>query len=197
MYSEQEMIDIATVFDALNEIFPNQALSQKAVKFYASLFYRAGLSVDDIRTAVADMMNSAKFYPKPGEIIQTAQGGTKEEQAARSWALLLDSLEHPSVSSYRPVVFDDGRINWTVNRMGGIGLFLTARPEQLQQFWYEFKRLFAIADKDPCIEPRKTLNPSKKRPVLIGDQEKCLLLLETAKPEVKGFLPKLAVKVLK
>lgn len=111
--TEQDRDQFAEVMAVLASIFEKQ-LSTTLVEAYFSALN--GLSIEQIRTAANLIVRNSRFFPKPAEFYELAQGNT-EDQAAQAWALLLRTLSQ--VGSYRSLYVTDGTMAAAIRETWG------------------------------------------------------------------------------
>jgi hypothetical protein len=178
MYTEQEQTEIVALFSRLGSIYGKDT---DAIDMYMAAFFVAELSVDDISKGIQGHLLDTKagaFYPKPSDILRNVRGSI-EDEAIEAWVAVLDAVKRSDVTSFGPVVFDNPKINWTVNRMGGIGIIKTGSAEQKDLYQKKFCKFYRVAKDDLQCNPSHNIHS----PVLIGNLEKCAKLLAG---EVKG-----------
>lgn len=141
----------------------------------------------EVRRAMGVVM-SGKTYgaPKPGELVEIIEGSA-DDRAMRAWTRVLAAIQ--GVGSYSSVAFDDPIIHAVIAHMGGwtelCRMTIDETPFRAQEFtkrYQGYARQRVVPPYPPVLtghiaqDPR-ALEPDK-RPALIGDQPRCLAVIE-------------------
>lgn len=84
----------AEVVAVLGTVF-EKSWTPKLIDAYFSAL--SDLSIEQVQHAVNVIARTSKFFPKPAEIIEAAQGSI-DDQAERAWTLFLDAVERHGVT---------------------------------------------------------------------------------------------------
>ncbi len=137
---------------------------------------------------------NGQFFPKPSDIIREIEGD-EDLKAVEAWDKAVKAISQ--YGSYRTVVFDDPCIHAAIDRLGGWQKFCMHTEKERPFIEKEFSRSYKVYLKAKYFEySRKligyheqedSLNPHPKNtgmePVLIGDKEKAILILEHGEKE--------------
>jgi hypothetical protein len=146
---------------------------------------------DEVRVAVnlhVRNPDTGQFMPKIADIIKFLEGNTLT-QAMRAWQKVQDAMRR--VGTYASVVFDDPLIHAVLDDMGGWQLLGRVQDDEIQFKAREFeKRYQTYKLKPPATYPRKLhgifeientrLGYPPPEPVLIGDEERAMLVFNSA-----------------
>ena len=183
MYNLTEQKEIAKVFDFLAIAYGEKSNLDR-IKAYMTIFYRAGLTPTEIAAGAelhaGDTSRAGTFYPKAADIIRQAQG-SGDDQGTKAWYTLKDASCKPGMSSHVPVSFDDGKINYVVNSMGGMAVFITASADEKHWLMKEFLQCYKIAGIDEVCKPSAKLDLPT---IYIGDKDKCLALKSSGRKAI-------------
>jgi hypothetical protein len=97
----------------LAEIF-NEPVSTPRMNAYFSAL--SDLSIDRVEAAVAQLMRTAKFFPKPIEIREALQGSTRD-QAETAWRTFLKLVIEENY--YPSLQVQDGTLAFAIEQFGG------------------------------------------------------------------------------
>lgn len=126
---------------SMAELFERQ-LSEQVVSLYWETL--KGYSDQDIMRAFNQAVKTCRFFPKPAELIECAQGN-KSEQAILAWEKVYKATS--SVGSYESVKFDDPAIHSCIEMMGGWPELCLIKPDEMKWKQKEFERLYAVMEK--------------------------------------------------
>lgn len=188
--SEQEQDQIAAAFDFLAVVY-DKSIDIKQIDAYVSVFASAGLTAQDIEDGAhrhaANTERAGQFFPKPSDIINQVKGDNKVS-STRAWLKVLEVKRKGGLSSNRRVVFDDPKINYTINSLGGMTVINTADAEGLEKIRWNFEAYYnAARGNESGSDSCKPTGDEIHKTLLIGNQDKCVALL-TAKraPAIDG-----------
>lgn len=89
------------VMTALSETF-RESVSDSRMEIYFKVLSR--LTIDQVETCAAKILETSKFFPKPAEFFEVAEGST-EDRAAQAWELFIEAVR--SAGSWSSVYCED------------------------------------------------------------------------------------------
>lgn len=152
-----------------------ERLSEVSLEVYEMVLFPK-YSLGDVRRVLMEMLDEAKFVPKPAEIAERI-GGSKSNQANEAWRKVEQAIGE--IGQYRSVVFDDPAIHAAIHSMGGwISICQRMNEFTAREFAAEFKS-------------RYTMTLAHYPPVLVGVRDLPKLTAgQEVIPEVMGDLEK-------
>lgn len=165
-----ELVMIAEMLD--------KTLSEGLIELYFKTL--KDLSLDQIRSAINHIANTATFFPKPVDF-RNATGGNRDLQALTAWEKTRKAVR--KVGRYESVQFNDPLIHSVISLMGGWEDFCSCEGydgEKWQQHDFEkmYKTMVGVNRDHPEYLPGMSeLDNSARgfdirKPVLIGGEEK-------------------------
>ena len=115
----------------------NRKLSESLTIMYIKILEK--YSYKDLEEAFKKVIATAKFFPKPVEIIE-ALSGSKEDRTLSAWMVVHDSIRKHG--HYASVDFGDPLIVKAINQMGGWNKLCSQTSDQLIWDQKEFERIY-------------------------------------------------------
>lgn len=170
----KELVMVGEMFD--------KTLTEGLVELYFETL--KDLSLDQIKSAISHIANTATFFPKPVDF-RNATGGNTELQALTAWEKTRKAVR--SVGRYESVEFDDPVIHSVIILMGGWEGFCGIEgydSEKWQQ--HDFEKMYKAMVGDNREHPEYLAGMSEiqnsargfeitRPPMLIGHKEKELI----------------------
>jgi len=95
----------------------------------------------DVEAAFKRLVTTAKFFPKPAEIIEAIRG-PQQDRAVLAWAKVNQAVKDHG--PYASVRFDDPAIHSTLELMGGWAQFQDCSLDEWKWRQKEFERLYPM-----------------------------------------------------
>ena len=141
-----------------------------------------------------------QWMPKPADIKRLLEGGSGD-QSLRAWSRVDKAVRE--VGPYQTLVFDDHRIHAVIDDMGGwIRLCDCPSEEEFVFLMHEFrKRYQGYVMRQPSAWPGKLIGRTEAEcrrmgredaipePMLLGDPQRAVLVMERAKERQREALP--------
>jgi len=111
--NQNNEMEFATLMAGMSEAYGTENTKAKIEIYFQQL---KEFSIEEIRRAVDLSLGTLKFFPKIAELRELIQG-SPQDQAMLAWECLMDTME--DVGYYDSPTFEDWRIAWCVEQMGG------------------------------------------------------------------------------
>lgn len=135
-----------------------------------------------------------QFMPKPADVIRAIQG-TASDAALIAWGKVIGTVRRHG--SYADVVFDDPKIMQAIEQMGG--WVRLCEMQESEEHWRQKDFTAIYRAVDGATHPRVLfgrfslhnvpLGYEAGKPVLIGNQERALAILESGRAQAIGSEP--------
>ena len=184
---QSDFVRFSEMWDMTADVY-GKTVTVQQVKFIFDILAR--YDIEEVRTAITRHLNdpsSGQYMPKPADIVKQLEGGA-DQRAWLAWSKVDQAIRR--VGNYQSVVFYDTIIMATLVDMGGWSLLCSVPDNKsLSVLSHQFKTRYERYTQD---QPREypshligdeeasCLNHNMKppAPVMIGDVEKCRLVLQ-------------------
>lgn len=195
--TENQITTFTELLESVYEVY-GKTISDAATVMFFSALKRYELS--DIRRAlnahVVDPV-AGKFPPKPADLV-LHMDGDPESRSLNAWSKVEQAIGR--VGPHQDVVFDDAAVMACIEDMGGWIEICKVSNEEMPYKRNEFaKRYKGYLNRPPQRHPPKFIGLStasnmqhypghQSVPVLIGDPDKAILVLESGKKQSGGAI---------
>lgn len=156
----------------------------------------ARFGIDEVKKGLTSHINdpeNGRFFPKPADVVRNIDGDS-DSRALKAWSKVEKAVR--SVGSYETVIFDEPAIMASIENLGGWIRLCQMKEDELPFRRNEFVKLYkGFLINPPEQFPNKLIGISEGHnqiefqdriapPVIIGDRDKAMLILEHQQPEV-------------
>jgi len=115
----------------------NKKLSEMITTVYLNIFEK--YEYKQLESAFDSLLKTAKFFPKPVEIIEAIVGG-KEDRSLTAWSKVISAVK--KYGSYTSIDFSDPLIVRAITLIGGWSLICGTNSSEMVWTQKEFERIY-------------------------------------------------------
>lgn len=204
--NNKDFDEFTSLLVAVGELYSKTISAQVIPIWWAALEKYELSAVREAFSRHAVNPDNGQFMPKPADIVRMI-GGTTQDAALMAWAAVDKTVRQ--VGPYQTVVFDDPIIHQCISDMGGWIRLCEGTDDDWPFKAREFENRYRAYSRSgvPVTVPRKMIGIAEANnvqkgyaapePVLLGNQQKALELLEKPQAEERFANPLSVVKKLR